>query len=250
MRYDMLSMVLMMVAACVGVGYNTAEDKIRALLARLNLQADPWGVGNSKTGSPNSYRPFGPDGNGTCAASCPYHRDGTCYAEHGHCGMAARRATGELERSLLAACAVIVLAAVYGKIARLHTSGDAYRPGKQALDREYLAGLATVLATLREIGYAPVVGTYTHLVGKDFAEYKAWALEHGVTLWASDRWVPGGAVVVEPGTSAREVRKRNPSLHLITCPAQVKGSGVTCDRCRACYRPAMNQAATVMFIRH
>ena len=197
--------------------------------------SDPWGVGNAKIGGPSTYRRIGD----TCPSSCPY-LVGACYGLKTHARMASNRCQGG-EAGILAYRAAARYAWDRGLKLRLHTTGDFLTRG--VLDRDYMRA---ILAD-REAGFRPPTWTYTHVRGRDLDEILDWADQTGITVLPSDRWTPGGAVVVPPGTEIQELRRRSPGLRLVTCPAQTHA--VTCAACDVCLH-ATRCGSTVIFYQH
>lgn len=210
------------------------DHVMRRVLRRAGVEPTPFGEGDRKTAAPGTYRPVGK----TCPPACPYLGHG-CYAQTHHVGRHQARATDERVAAVGAAAAAMVWAAVTGRVARLHVSGDF---GSPEVDTEYVAAVALVARTVRKLrgGDGPVAWAYTHHPLGPWATVLG---EAGVSLRQSDYLGVAGAVVVADRASAQALR--SPTTKVAVCPAQLRD--VTCQDCRLCWT---RHDVTIAFIAH
>jgi hypothetical protein len=214
-------------------------SKGRRAARRLGLPCNPIGAGTSKLGLAGTYRPVGK----TCPSSCPL-LDRGCYAQQGQVAMQQRRASEELLASLVSAAIVMVCAARYRQIARLHVSGDFYTPTGQ-LDLAYLCGLINLGTRLRsQLGSsAPLAYTYTH--GEDMGVWMWLLRKAGVLVRQSG--MPGhGGCVVEPFESVPALKAAHPQLTFARCRAQLDDI-TQCRDCKLCWE---REDLTIVFAPH
>lgn len=207
---------------------------MRARVRSLGLQLVPIGDSDGKTASPGTYREVGL----TCPSTCPYLGNG-CYAEGGNVAMHQRGAGDSVNAALHGAAAAMVWAALTGRVARLHVSGDL----GTSVEPAYVDGLVVVAREVRRLrgGDGPVAWTYTH---HEDGAYRGALDDAGITVRLSDHIGASGAIVVESREHARSIRKET-GAKVAVCPAQLRS--VSCNQCRLCWtRPDV----TIAFIAH
>lgn len=206
---------------------------MRGRIRGLGLQLVPIGDSDAKTASPGTYREVGL----TCPSTCRYLGNG-CYALGGNVAIHQRNAGNSVNAALHGAAAAMVWAALTGRVARLHVSGDL----GTSVDADYVAGLVEVGREVRRLsGNAVVAWSYTHHAD---GPYRAELADAGIVVRLSDRTGPSGAIVVASREHAREVRAAS-GAPVAVCPAQLRD--VSCAECRLCWtRPDV----TIAFIAH
>lgn len=237
-----------------------------------------FGTGNTKTGSPGTYRAVGEArfASGTCPKTCEHLRSGSCYAMLHHVGEAGRRAGSEPApalRSFAAACALAVRrtiltvkrASLRGRsidlpemmrLVRLHVSGDV-GGSDGSVDTEYVRGLALIASSMRshlrsslvslglpesEVNAATgyVSWSYTHFSPGPWTDTLR---EAGIAVRISDTVGPWGTVTVADRAHARSLSSRRQVVAV--CPAQL--SEQTCRECGLCWR---RPDITIAFLAH
>lgn len=214
-------------------GITDALQRARKLAARLSLPINPIGNKASKVGLPATYRPVGE----TCPGDCPLLGNG-CYAQSSHVDMQARRASYKPLPSLIAAAAVMVIAARYRSMARLHISGDFMTPEGQ-LDLTYIEGLLQIAGFIRSelprTRRGPVAYGYTHIDEERLGLYPLMLEAAGVTLLRSGLPRHGGAIVAE-FDSIDTLERAYPGVRFAKCRAQLDDL-LQCKDCELCWAP-------------
>jgi hypothetical protein len=207
-------------------------SRARKWRKNAGIEADPFGVGNKKTGVPSTYRKVGP----TCPVTCPWLENG-CYAQDGKVKMASDKSSDDTDRSLMAAAGAMATAAKLGTVARLHVSGDFLRDGK--VDVGYVLGLLDIAEELQDRGYEGIrAWAYTHIPPSEFEPYRA-LLQGAVEVLYSDVEEAGGAVVWEH-SRIDELKARNPDVQVVKCLAQTTGGSRDCKSCGLCWKARDN----------
>lgn len=198
----------------------------RELAADLDLPCDPVGAGNSKTGTPGTYRPVGPS-----CPPCPL--DASCYARFGPVGIHQARASTDAAASVTAAMIAIVAAIRADTVARLHVSGDFYRHGH--LSTSYLQLLIECAEVLRIVlaPTNPLAWTYTHVSRDEFEPWRLKLERVGIEVLYSGQHDVGGALVY-PHERIAELRTARPDVTVVACPAQTRS--VSCRDCGLCWQ--------------
>lgn len=211
-------------------GLSAALTGARAHCRALGVIPNPMGTGASKLGIGATYRPVG----STCPASCPLKGAG-CYAQQGHVGLAQKRASSDLMRSLASAACMMVLSARYKQVCRLHVSGD-FADSQSLPDVAYIQGVAYIARHIKaHVTGAPKIlaYTYTHITRELFDPYSHLLLEAGVVVRQSDDVAPGG-VVVEQFDKVEQLRVKHPESTFVKCRAQLDEL-TQCVDCKLCW---------------
>ena len=205
-----------------------ATINARNWFKRNHVPTVPFGDGDSKTGSPGTYRPVGR----SCPSDCPYLGRG-CYAEVGNVALHQCRSTIDRESAVNSAAACMAIASIHGQRARLHVSGDFGANGQ--IDREYVRRLAQMAQLVRaETGRWGLAWTYTHFPPADFEPYRLALQARGITVVYSDHAEPGGAVVWHHN-DVDTLRANNPGVKFGKCPAQLS-KNMDCAKCGLCWK--------------
>jgi hypothetical protein len=207
----------------------------RELAADLGLPCAPVGAGNSKTGTPGTYRPVGPS-----CPQCPVAAG--CYARFGPVGLHQARSTTNPIASVTAAIIAMVAALRSGTSARLHVSGDFYQDHK--LDEVYLGMLEAQAASIHEqaTSQMPLAWTYTHANPKEFESWRLRLADAGIEVVYSGLLDVGGAVVW-PHSEVSILRDLVRRPRLIPCPAQT--NRLSCRECGLCWQTRTKEVCIV-----
>lgn len=211
----------------------------RELAADLKLPCYPVGAGNSKTGTPGTYRPVGPS-----CPPCPLAAG--CYARFGPVGLHQARAGVGAEASVTAAMIAMVAAIRAETVARLHVSGDFYQHSQ--LDVAYLQLLVDCTAQLRRLlsPTPPLAWTYTHIARREFEPWRLRLEAVGIEVLYSGHHGAGGALVW-PHARLDELRASQPDTTVVACPAQTRSA--SCRDCGLCWQ-ARRKALCIVFDPH
>lgn len=221
-----------------GSTFDKDIQKMRQMALKEGLQINPVGAGDRKTALPGSWRNVGIT-NGSCAPGCQFlpkeeGGNGDCYVLKGDkTAMSNKRATPELERSLMSAAIAMLAAADKGEVARLHVAGDFFRGGR--IDYRYITGLRRISQIIRSHYKQDVVGyTYCHDASVEhFAKYKAALRRNGIRVRNSDHNIPDGAIIWEHD-KMDALRIAFPENKYVKCLYQVNKEK-TCVKCRMCW---------------
>lgn len=211
----------------------------RELAADLDLPCAPVGAGNSKTGTPGTYRPVGPS-----CPSCPL--EAGCYARFGPVGLHQGRAPIDPLASATAATIAMIAALRSRTAARLHVSGDFYEHGK--LCAEYIDLLVECASRVRRrFDFRGIIAwSYTHVDPDEFEPSRLQLAEVGIEVLYSGLHGPGGALVW-PHARIGELRAELPNLTTLACPAQTRSA--SCRDCGLCWQ-AWNRDLCIVFDPH
>jgi len=225
----------------------TYLKKAKEICKEAGHKVDPVGSQNKKTGTFSTMRKVG----ATCPVSCQYLNNG-CYAQGGNVGIHEKRAESASFSSALAATIAIVCGVKFGKMARLHVSGDFLLYGTDEIDAEYIYFISSVCKFLDMKGYnGPYCWTYTHINKKDIKDVLSRYLDlqtDMVCLW-SDEVEPGGTIVYD-FDEVGKLRAEHPDLTFVKCLNQTTGGRVDCTECGLCMDSPHTKGRVIVFNPH
>jgi hypothetical protein len=225
-------------AAGEGGTVRTRIDRMRAAFRKEDIEPNPIGYENRKTGVCTTTRPAGD----SCPSHCPLWEE--CYAKSGPQGIHSRRSTTELQASL--ASVAMALVAEPERQVRLHASGDFLEVKDGPIQWDYVEGLMDMGRLHLERHPREAAGwTYTQVHSPKLLMLMragGWSI-----LCSENRFSPGNTFVAD---SLEEVKRQNGRA----CLEQV-AKKASCADCLVCTKVGLRiangrPAPRIGFIKH